>query len=162
MPTARLGLVDTVLDWPRSEPEPALAVLQGLFFDRIAPPKSVRRTISAPALVIGHPNDPVHPFADSDELVRELPNARLLEAESIVELRVRPERPDGRDRRLHRRVLGRSHTAQARTAGQGRARGSARQGARRRHSRRLSAHDEAERVAQSRRSRGSHAAPPSR
>ena len=67
-------------------------MLQGLFFDRIAPPKGVRRTIAPPALVIGHPNDPVHPFADSDELVRELPNARLLEAESILELRVRPAR----------------------------------------------------------------------
>ena len=92
VPTAGLGLLDTVLDWPRSEPEPALAVLQGLFFDRIAPPKGVRRTIAPPALVIGHPNDPVHPFADSDELVRELPNARLLEAESILELRLRPAR----------------------------------------------------------------------
>jgi pimeloyl-ACP methyl ester carboxylesterase len=92
VPTAGLGLLDTVLDWPRSEPDSALAVLQGLFFDRIAPPKSVRRTIAPPALVIGHPNDPVHPFADSDELVRELPNARLLEAESILELRVRPAR----------------------------------------------------------------------
>ena len=81
-----------MLDWPRSEPDSALAVLQGLFFDRIAPPKGVRRTIAPPALVIGHPNDPVHPFADSDELVRELPNARLLEAESILELRVRPAR----------------------------------------------------------------------
>jgi pimeloyl-ACP methyl ester carboxylesterase len=95
VPTAGLGLVDTVFDWPRSEPESALAVLQGLFFDRIAPPKSVRRTITPPALVIGHPNDPVHPFADSDELVRELPNARLLEADSIVELRVRPQRLTG-------------------------------------------------------------------
>ena len=56
--------------------------------------------------MIGHPNDPVHPFADSDELVRELPNARLLEADSIVELRVRPERLTGEIARLHRGVLG--------------------------------------------------------
>jgi pimeloyl-ACP methyl ester carboxylesterase len=95
VPTSGLGLLDTVFDWPRSEPEPALAVLQGLFFDRIAPPKSVRRTLTPPALVIGHPNDPVHPFADSDELVRELPDARLLEADSVIELRVRPQRLTG-------------------------------------------------------------------
>ena len=92
VPTSRLGVIDTALDWPRSDPDGALAVLQGLFFGRIAPHKDVRRTITPPALVIGHPNDPVHPFADSDELVRELPNARLLEADSIVEMRVRPER----------------------------------------------------------------------
>ena len=44
------------------------------------------------ALVIGHPRDPVHPFNDSDNLVRELPNARLVEATSILELRLTPER----------------------------------------------------------------------
>ena len=92
IPTGRVLALDALMDWPRGEPLPSLAVLQGLFFGRIAPPRSVRRTLSPPALVIGHPNDPVHPFTDSDELVRELPNARLLEAESIIELRVRPER----------------------------------------------------------------------
>ncbi len=92
VPTGRLGLVDTVFDWARLEPAPALAVLQGLFFGRIAPPKSVRRTLTPQALVIGHPNDPVHPFADAGELVEELPNARLLEAESILELRLKPKR----------------------------------------------------------------------
>ena len=92
IPTGGLRGLDALMDWARNEPRPSLAVLQGLFFGRIAPPRSVRRTLTPPALVIGHPNDPVHPFTDSDELVRELPNARLLEAESIVELRIRPER----------------------------------------------------------------------
>jgi hypothetical protein len=45
--------------------------------------------------VIGHPRDPVHPFSDSDMLVRELPNARLVEATSILELRLSPERLTG-------------------------------------------------------------------
>ena len=45
-----------------------------------------------PALVIGHYRDPIHPFSDSDMLVRELPDARLLEASSILELRLTPER----------------------------------------------------------------------
>ena len=42
-----------------------------------APPRtrSVRRTLAAPTLVIGHQRDPVHPFSDSDALVAELPNA---------------------------------------------------------------------------------------
>jgi len=47
-----------------------------------------------PALVIGHPNDPLHPFSDSDMLVEEMPNARLLDANSILEWRLRPERLD--------------------------------------------------------------------
>ena len=42
--------------------------------------------------MIGHYRDPVHPFSDSDMLVRELPNARLIEASSILELRLTPER----------------------------------------------------------------------
>ena len=42
--------------------------------------------------VIGHPRDPVHPFSDADELARELRNARLVDANSILELRITPER----------------------------------------------------------------------
>ena len=47
------------------------------------------------ALVIGHGRDPIHPFSDSDMLVHELPNARLIEATSILELRLTPERLTG-------------------------------------------------------------------
>ena len=43
-------------------------------------------------LVIGHYRDPIHPFSDSDMLVREMPEARLVEASSILELRLTPER----------------------------------------------------------------------
>jgi hypothetical protein len=70
-------------------------VLQGLFFGRVAPPREERAKLEAPALVIGHPRDPIHPFSDSDMLVRELPNARLVEAGSILELRISPERLTG-------------------------------------------------------------------
>jgi hypothetical protein len=34
----------------------------------------------------------VHPFSDADMLAHELPNGRLLRAESILELRTHPER----------------------------------------------------------------------
>lgn len=46
-------------------------------------------------LVIGHYRDPIHPFSDSDMLMRDLPNATLLEASSILELRISPERLTG-------------------------------------------------------------------
>ena len=45
--------------------------------------------------MIGHARDPVHPFSDSDALVAELPNARLVQASSILELRISPERLTG-------------------------------------------------------------------
>ncbi|MCW2967637.1 MAG: alpha/beta hydrolase [Solirubrobacteraceae bacterium] len=85
-------LLQVGLDTLRQEPAPSAAVLQGLFFGRVAPHRSIRRTFTPPALVIGHRRDPVHPFSDSGMLVDELPNGRLLEASSILELRMAPER----------------------------------------------------------------------
>jgi pimeloyl-ACP methyl ester carboxylesterase len=88
-------LAQIVLDWASQDPKPSASVLQGLFFGRTAPPTSERVTLEPPALVIGHPRDPIHPFSDSDMLVRELPDARLIEASSILELRLNPERLTG-------------------------------------------------------------------
>jgi hypothetical protein len=34
----------------------------------------------------------VHPFSDADMLAAELPNGRLIDANSIIELRTRPKR----------------------------------------------------------------------
>jgi pimeloyl-ACP methyl ester carboxylesterase len=83
---------NVLLDLVRQEPGPGGALLQGLFFGRIAPPRSERRTFQAPTLVLGHPRDPVHPFSDAGMLAQEMPNAQLLEANSLVELRMQPER----------------------------------------------------------------------
>jgi pimeloyl-ACP methyl ester carboxylesterase len=83
---------NVVLDLVRQEPGPGGALLQGLFFGRIAPPRSERRTIKTPALVLGHRRDPVHPFSDAGQLAEELPHGRLLQADSLVELRLKPER----------------------------------------------------------------------
>src|SRR5258708_9263486 len=68
------------------------SVLQGLVYGRTAPPARARRTFAAPALVIGHPRDPLPPFSHAHTLPPELPNATLLQASSIFELRTRPER----------------------------------------------------------------------
>jgi pimeloyl-ACP methyl ester carboxylesterase len=86
---------NVMLDLIRQEPGPGGALLQGLFFGRIAPHRSERRTFQAPTLVLGHHRDPVHPFSDAGMLVEELPNGRLLEADSLVELRLQPERLTG-------------------------------------------------------------------
>jgi pimeloyl-ACP methyl ester carboxylesterase len=83
---------NVVLDLIRQDPGPGGALLQGLFFGRIAPHRVERRTFETPALILGHRRDPVHPFSDAGMLAEELPNARLLEADSLVELRLHPER----------------------------------------------------------------------
>ena len=92
VPRGLHNLLDSGLDWISQEPGPSSAVLQGLFFGRIAPPRSERTLLETRTLVIGHPRDPVHPFSDADALARELRNARLVDARSILELRTAPER----------------------------------------------------------------------
>jgi len=87
--------LDIVLDTVRQVPKPGAAVLQGLFFGRTAPHRSERRTFETPALVIGHQHDIIHPFSDAGMLASELPNSRLLQASSILELRLAPERLTG-------------------------------------------------------------------
>lgn len=84
--------VDVCLDVLRQDPAPSAAVLQGIFFDRVAPGRDERARIPHPALVIGHHRDPIHPFSDAGMLAAELPRARLVEASSIVELRLFPTR----------------------------------------------------------------------
>jgi pimeloyl-ACP methyl ester carboxylesterase len=83
---------NVMLDLVRQDPGPGGALLQGLFFGRIAPHRSERHTFEVPALVLGHRRDPVHPFSDAGMLAEEMPNARLLQADSLIELRTRPER----------------------------------------------------------------------
>ena len=68
------------------------ATVHGVFFGRIAPSSRLRKTIEAPAIVIGHPRDPIHPAADAAMLGDELPNGRFVAAESVREWRARPDR----------------------------------------------------------------------
>jgi pimeloyl-ACP methyl ester carboxylesterase len=89
-------LAELGLDAISQDPEPGGAVLQGIIFGRTAPSREERHTFQAPALVIGHPRDPIHPFSDADMLAAELPNARLIDANSIIELRTHPARLEAR------------------------------------------------------------------
>src|SRR5205085_7103681 len=95
VPRGLTHLTDVGLDWISQDPGRWAAVLQGLFFGRTAPPRSERSRIETRALVIGHGRDPVHPFSDSDMLVRELRTGRLIEANSLLELRLAPARLTG-------------------------------------------------------------------
>ncbi len=87
-----INLIDVGLDWVRQDPEPSLAVLEGLLIGRTCPPHSERVNFEQPALIIGHRGDPLHPFSDSGMLADEMPNARLLNANSILEWRLNPRR----------------------------------------------------------------------
>jgi pimeloyl-ACP methyl ester carboxylesterase len=128
--TPRTGslLPDMMLDWVSQDPKPSASVLQGLFFGRVAPPSEERRKIDQPTLVIGHYRDPIHPFSDSDMLVRELPNARLVQASSFLELRLTPERLTGEIVKFIERCF---KPARSRSTGRQRAARPARRGAHR-------------------------------
>ncbi|MDA8358719.1 MAG: alpha/beta hydrolase [Actinomycetota bacterium] len=92
VPRHRLGLLDQVYGAVILDPEDIVAVLHGILVGPVAPTIEERAAIDAPALVIGHRADWLHPLGDAGRLAHQLPNARLLEAHSIFELRVRPAR----------------------------------------------------------------------
>ncbi|HKH65142.1 MAG TPA: alpha/beta hydrolase [Solirubrobacterales bacterium] len=85
-------LADIPLDWVRQRPGPSQAVFEGLLLGETAPHREERVKIDSPTLIVGHPRDPLHPFSDSGMLLEELPNARLVEATSILEWRTNPDR----------------------------------------------------------------------
>jgi len=92
VPGVRGTLAEVALDWIAQDPEPSAAVLSGILYGRVAPDHRERTALRTPALVIGHQRDPVHPFSDAGMLASELPDARLVHARSVLELRVRPQR----------------------------------------------------------------------
>jgi pimeloyl-ACP methyl ester carboxylesterase len=92
LPRTTIAPLDSFLSILSVEPEEAAAVLHGMLVGPVTPTHEDRLAIEAPTLVIGHRIDVIHPFTDADHLARQLPHARLVEARSIVELRVSPER----------------------------------------------------------------------
>lgn len=70
------------------------ALLHGLFFGRAAPSAKERRRIRVPALIVGHPFDPLRPIADAVTLADELPKGTFVRARSALEWRLDPERLD--------------------------------------------------------------------
>ena len=65
------------LDTLDQRPGPMAAAIHGIFFGRIAPSSRMRRRIEAPALVVGHPRDPIHPAADAAMLAEEMPDSQV-------------------------------------------------------------------------------------
>jgi pimeloyl-ACP methyl ester carboxylesterase len=85
-------LLDLGLDWARQDPSASGSILEGLFLGRAAPHHDERVRLQQPTLIIGHRADPLHPFSDSGMLAEELRNSRIVEANSILEWRLRPDR----------------------------------------------------------------------
>ena len=91
LPRTGNGPFDSVMNMLAAEPRETAAVLHGILAGPIAPTVDQRAAMEIPALVIGHKVDHLHPFHDAQQLARRLPQGQLIQASSVLELRVRPE-----------------------------------------------------------------------
>ena len=92
LPRTGNGPLDSVMNMFSAEPRETAAVLHGILAGPIAPTVDQRAAMDIPALVIGHKVDHVHPFHDAQQLARRLPQGQLIQASSVLELRLHPER----------------------------------------------------------------------
>jgi len=92
LPRTGNGPLDSIMNTFSADPQETAAVLHGILAGPIAPTVDQRAAMNVPALVIGHKVDHVHPFHDAQQLARRLPQGQLLQANSVLELRVHPER----------------------------------------------------------------------
>ena len=92
LPRPRSHWLTSVLNAASQEPEVISAILHGIFVGPVVPPRAQREAIAVPTLVIGHGGDALHELRDAEALAQQIPNARLLRARSILELRTRPQR----------------------------------------------------------------------
>jgi pimeloyl-ACP methyl ester carboxylesterase len=92
LPRTGIDPLDSLLGTLSMQPEEIAAVLHGILVGPVAPEIEDRRAISVPTLIIGHKQDLIHPFSDAENLADQIPRARLVQARSMVELRLFPER----------------------------------------------------------------------
>ncbi|MGA7418647.1 MAG: alpha/beta hydrolase [Acidimicrobiales bacterium] len=95
IPRSGFGPLDSVMNTLSNDPVEIAAVLHGILTGPIAPTVEERDEMNIPALVVGHQSDRIHPFHDAEQLARRLPDARLVQAKSVFELRLRPGRLTG-------------------------------------------------------------------
>ncbi len=92
LPRSGFGPLDSLMNAASADPAEIAAVLHGILLGPVAPTIDQRRTIAAPALVLGHGIDLIHSFKDAERLTQQLPDARLIRTRTFAELWVRPAR----------------------------------------------------------------------
>ena len=95
LPRTGFEAFDSFMNAGSLHPDEIKAVLHGILMGSIGPTEDQRAQMTVPTLVIGHNGDPLHPHTDAARLARQMPNAELITAKSMAELRVRPERLTG-------------------------------------------------------------------
>jgi pimeloyl-ACP methyl ester carboxylesterase len=92
IPRIPFGPLNSAVHTLALPPQSMAAVLHGLLFGPVAPTQEQRAGITVSTLVLSHRYDLIHPFDDASTLVHLLPNARLVRARSVLELRLQPHR----------------------------------------------------------------------
>lgn len=92
LPRPSNNLVQVAYNLLTQEPEDIAAIIHGVLVGPVVPPRRVRRELEMPTMIIGHGGDWLHNLEDAQVLQRELPNAELEVARSMVELRLKPQR----------------------------------------------------------------------
>jgi pimeloyl-ACP methyl ester carboxylesterase len=92
VPRTPFPTVNSLLQAVALPPDSMAAVLHGILVGPVAPTEEERSRIDAPALILAHAYDLIHPFDDATNLAEQLAHASLVHARSPVELRVRPKR----------------------------------------------------------------------
>jgi len=92
LPRPRAFWMASVMNLIATPPEVITAVLHGVLVGPVVPPRRIRRQLTMPTLVIGHGGDRLHSLRDAEALAAELPDAQLINARSLVELRRSPDR----------------------------------------------------------------------
>jgi pimeloyl-ACP methyl ester carboxylesterase len=92
LPRPRIGWIASGMNMLSAEPEVITAVLHGILVGPVVPRAAKRREMDVPTLIIAHAGDKLHELRDAEALLREMPQARLIKARSILELRINPRR----------------------------------------------------------------------
>lgn len=92
LPRTGYGIIDSLMNTLSTDPLSTAAVLHGILVGPVAPDIRQRRAIKAPTLIIGHRRDFLHPLNDAEDLKKQIPGAHILYANSLLELRLCPER----------------------------------------------------------------------
>lgn len=103
LPRPRSAWMASGMNALSADPRVVAAILHGVLVGPMVPPVAARRALDMPTLIVGHWGDKLHEYRDARALAQQMPNARLLSARHILELRTQPSRlwPQIEDFLLH-------------------------------------------------------------
>lgn len=92
LPQPKNNLLQIAYNGLTQQPEDITAIIHGVLVGPVVPPRRERQKLDMPTMIIAHGGDWLHNIEDAKVLARELPQAELHIARSMLELRMKPER----------------------------------------------------------------------